>query len=108
MEPTARIAESGICCNQQPRHCRNAVHLSNCVTENPMPAPGIGFFVSIHQQRLDLGELFNFSELSTFTQNIPVEWITSALDLERERSTARDLLARPSHFTQLMKAPGQS
>ncbi|KFA21232.1 transposase, partial [Xanthomonas vasicola pv. musacearum NCPPB 4392] len=46
--------------------------------------------------------------LSTFTQNIPVEWITSALDLERERSTARDLLARPSHFTQLMKAPGQS
>ncbi|KFA18387.1 transposase, partial [Xanthomonas vasicola pv. musacearum NCPPB 4392] len=37
-----------------------------------MPAPGIGFFVSIHQQRLDLGELFNFSDLSTFTQNIPV------------------------------------
>ncbi|QEO97928.1 transposase [Xanthomonas oryzae pv. oryzicola] len=37
--------------------------------------------MSIHQQLLDLGELFNFSDLSTLTQNIPVEWISSALQL---------------------------
>ncbi|PUE94205.1 IS4 family transposase [Xanthomonas oryzae] len=35
----------------------------------------------MHQQLLDLGELFNFSDLSTLTQNIPVEWISSTLQL---------------------------
>jgi hypothetical protein len=29
--------------------------------------------MSLQQQLLDLGELFNFSDLSTFTQNIPIE-----------------------------------
>ena len=37
--------------------------------------------MSIQQQLLDLGECFNFSDLSTFTQNIPTEWVASALDL---------------------------
>lgn len=37
--------------------------------------------MSLQQQLLDLGELVNFSDLSTFTQNIPVEWVASALDL---------------------------
>jgi hypothetical protein len=35
----------------------------------------------VQQHLLDLGELFNFSDLSTFTQNIPVEWVESALQL---------------------------
>jgi hypothetical protein len=35
----------------------------------------------IQQQLLDLGDLFNFSDLSTFTQNIPIEWVASALNL---------------------------
>lgn len=30
---------------------------------------------------LDLSELFNFSDLSSFTHNIPVEWVESALRL---------------------------
>lgn len=33
---------------------------------------------------LDLGELLNFSDLSTFTQNIPIEWAASALDLSAQ------------------------
>ena len=37
--------------------------------------------MSLQQQLLDLGELFNFSDLSTFTQHIPIEWVASALDL---------------------------
>lgn len=37
--------------------------------------------MSVQQQLLDLGDLFNFSDLSTFTQNIPVEWVESALHL---------------------------
>lgn len=37
--------------------------------------------MSLQQQLLDLGELVNFSDLSTFTQNIPIEWVASALDL---------------------------
>ncbi|KOB25450.1 transposase, partial [Xanthomonas arboricola] len=28
--------------------------------------------MSLQQQLFDLGDLFNFSDLSTFTQNIPV------------------------------------
>ncbi|WP_256468863.1 hypothetical protein [Xanthomonas arboricola] len=31
--------------------------------------------MSLQQQLFDLGDLFNFSDLSTFTQNIPVEWV---------------------------------
>lgn len=36
----------------------------------------------IQQQLLGLGDLFNFSDLSAFTQNIPVEWGASALLVE--------------------------
>lgn len=43
----------------------------------------------IQQQLLDLGELFNFSDLSAFTQNIPVEWVSSALELSTQASIRR-------------------
>lgn len=45
--------------------------------------------MSVHQDLLDLGDLFNFSDLSTFTQNIPVEWVASALDLSAQASIRR-------------------
>lgn len=54
-----------------------------------MSAPGIGFFMPIQQQLLDLGDLFNFSDLSTFTQNIPVEWVASALKLSAQATIRR-------------------
>lgn len=41
------------------------------------------------QSLLDLGELFNFSDLSTFTHNIPVEWIESALQLSDQATIRR-------------------
>jgi hypothetical protein len=47
--------------------------------------------VSIQQQLLDLGYLFNFSDLSTFTQNIPLEWVSSALELSAIASIRRRL-----------------
>jgi hypothetical protein len=43
----------------------------------------------LQQALLDLGELFNFSDLSTFTQNIPVEWVESALQLSSQASIRR-------------------
>lgn len=43
----------------------------------------------IQQQLLDLGDLFNFSDLSTFTQNIPVEWVASALNLSAQATIRR-------------------
>ncbi|MNS48049.1 IS4 family transposase [Pseudomonas sp. Irchel s3b5] len=45
--------------------------------------------MSVQQDLLDLGDLFNFSDLSTFTQNIPVEWVASALDLSAQASIRR-------------------
>lgn len=45
--------------------------------------------MSVQQQLLDLGELFNFSDLSTFTQNIPIEWIESALRLSSQATIRR-------------------
>jgi hypothetical protein len=45
--------------------------------------------VPLQQQLLDLGELFNFSDLSAFTQNIPVEWVASALELSSQASIRR-------------------
>lgn len=45
--------------------------------------------MSIQQQLLDLGDLFNFSDLSTFTQNIPVEWVASALNLSAQATIRR-------------------
>ena len=43
----------------------------------------------IQQQLLDLGDLFNFSDLSTFTQNIPIEWVASALNLSAHATIRR-------------------
>lgn len=45
--------------------------------------------MAVQQQLLDLGDLFNFSDLSTFTQNIPVEWVSSALELSAQASVRR-------------------
>lgn len=45
--------------------------------------------MSIQQQLLDLGYLFNFSDLSTFTQNIPLVWVSSALELSAIASIRR-------------------
>ncbi len=45
--------------------------------------------MSVHQDLLDLGDLFNFSDLSTFTQNIPMEWVASALELSTQASIRR-------------------
>ena len=47
------------------------------------------FFMMIQQDLLDLSDLFNFSDLSTFTHNIPVEWIESALRLAHTASIRR-------------------
>jgi len=41
---------------------------------------------------LGLGDLFNFSDLSTFTQNIPVEWVSSALELSSQATIRRHRL----------------
>ncbi|WP_429002618.1 transposase domain-containing protein [Xanthomonas fragariae] len=49
--------------------------------------------MSLQQQLFDLGDLFNFSDLSTFTQNIPVEWVASALELSSQASIRRRRLA---------------
>lgn len=45
--------------------------------------------MSVQQHLLDLGDLFNFSDLSTFTQNIPVEWVACALDLSSQATIRR-------------------
>ncbi|MFA7942081.1 IS4 family transposase [Pseudomonas brenneri] len=45
--------------------------------------------MSVQQELLDLGDLFNFSDLSTFTQNIPVEWVASALGLSSQATIRR-------------------
>jgi len=45
--------------------------------------------MSVQQDLLDLGDLFNFCDLSTFTQNIPLEWVASALDLSSQATIRR-------------------
>jgi hypothetical protein len=45
--------------------------------------------MSVQQDLLDLGDLFNFFDLSTFTQNTPVEWVASALDLSTQATIRR-------------------
>jgi hypothetical protein len=45
--------------------------------------------VSIQQLLLSIDELHSFSDHSTFTQNIPVEWIESALTLSSKASIRR-------------------
>ena len=47
------------------------------------------FFMHFQQSLLDLSDLFNFSDLSAFTQNIPVEWVESALQLSAQASIRR-------------------
>ena len=39
------------------------------------------FLMAFQLDLLDLSELFNFTDLSIFTHNIPVEWIESTLRL---------------------------
>ena len=34
-----------------------------------------GFFVPLHQTLLEIDDLHHFSNDSTFTQNIPAEWV---------------------------------
>jgi hypothetical protein len=41
------------------------------------------------QDLLDLNDLFNFSDLSTFTHNIPIEWVESALRLSSSATIRR-------------------
>ena len=72
---------------------RNAVHLRLeawwTATENPDKFSCPDFFVSIQQLLLSIEELHSFSDHSTFTQNIPVEWIESALTLSAKASIRR-------------------
>ena len=41
------------------------------------------------QDLLDLNGLFNFSDLSTFTHNIPIEWVESAIKLSSSDTISR-------------------
>ncbi|WP_027858464.1 transposase domain-containing protein, partial [Marinobacterium jannaschii] len=43
----------------------------------------------LHQTLLEIDELHQFSDQSTFTQNIPIEWIESALTLTDKASIRR-------------------
>jgi hypothetical protein len=45
--------------------------------------------MSVQQDLLDLTDLFNFSNLSSFTQNIPTEWVESALRLSSSATIRR-------------------
>lgn len=49
----------------------------------------LDFFMAIQHDLLDLSDLFNFSDLSTFTHNIPVEWVESALRLSQSATIRR-------------------
>lgn len=43
----------------------------------------------VQHDLLDLSELFNFSSLSSFTHNIPIEWVESALKLSNSATIRR-------------------
>ncbi|UTV98086.1 transposase domain-containing protein [Marinomonas rhizomae] len=45
--------------------------------------------MSIQRLLLSIDELHSFSDHSTFTQNIPIEWIESALTLSLSASIRR-------------------
>ncbi len=45
--------------------------------------------MSVQQDLLDLGDLFYFCDLSTFTQNIPIKWVASALALSSQATIRR-------------------
>lgn len=47
------------------------------------------FFMGFQQDLLDLSDLFNFSDVSSFTQNIPIEWVESALRLSASATIRR-------------------
>lgn len=47
----------------------------------------------LHQTLLDIDEFHQFSDQSTFTQNIPVEWVESALTLTESATIRRRLPA---------------
>lgn len=49
----------------------------------------LDFFVPLHQTLLEIDDLHQFSNNSTFTQNIPVEWIESALSLTESATVRR-------------------
>jgi hypothetical protein len=54
-----------------------------------MMLPSSDFFMPFQQDLLDLSDLFNFSDLSSFTQNIPIEWVESALRLSSSATIRR-------------------
>lgn len=43
----------------------------------------------VQNDLLDLNDLFNFSNISSFTQNIPIEWVESALRLSESATIRR-------------------
>jgi len=48
--------------------------------------------MSVQQELLELGDFFYFCDLSTFTQNIPVEWVASAVNLSSQATIHRHWL----------------
>ena len=49
----------------------------------------LDFFVPLHQTLLEIDDLHQFSNDSTFTQNIPTEWVESALTLSSKATIRR-------------------
>ena len=45
--------------------------------------------MSLQSVVFDIDELHSFSDLSTFAQHIPVEWVASALDLSSSATIRR-------------------
>ncbi|QJB49324.1 hypothetical protein HGD77_11860 [Acinetobacter sp. NEB149] len=59
---------------------------------------GIGFFMVFQQDILDLNNLFNLLNLSTFIHNIPVEWVESTLRLSSSATIHRRCLPADQVF----------
>jgi hypothetical protein len=66
-----------------------AIEPQSGFSENPMPVPGIGFFMSV-QQDLPPRRLSNFYDLRPLTSYIPIEWSVFALVLSRQKKTWLD------------------
>lgn len=49
----------------------------------------LDFFMPLHQTLLEIDDLHHFSDDSTFTQNIPAEWLESALTLSSTATVRR-------------------
>jgi hypothetical protein len=43
----------------------------------------------VQQDVLDLGDLFDFCDLNTFAQNIPIDWVVSAVYLSSQATIRR-------------------